>query len=94
METYEPVYRNPLLNLYDPTSPVPYRDPGTIQNYAELRLPVTERVKNETGILLFHTHLLSEPTYIGQLVEAVEKLNGNLEAVRRHSEDEARAKEG
>lgn len=82
-ETYEPVYRNPLLNLYDRTSPLPYRDSAP-QKYDELRLPVCERVKNETGVLLFHTHLLSAPEYIRQLLDAVEKVNAQLAEASRH----------
>lgn len=82
-ETYEPVYRNPLLNLYDQTSPIPYR--GDVpQNYDELRLPGCEQAKNETALLLFHTHLLSEPEYMAQLLGAVEKVNGNLAEAKRH----------
>jgi len=83
-EFYEPVYRHPLLNLYDRTSPVPYRDAGTVQDYANLRLPVCERAKDETALVLMHTHLLAEADYIGQLLDAVEKVNEGLEAVRGH----------
>lgn len=83
-EFYEPVYRHPLLNLYDRTSPIPYRDPARVQDYAKLRLPVCERAKEETALVLMHTHLLAEPEYIGQLLEAVAKVNGGLDAVREH----------
>ena len=79
IELYEPVYRNPLLNLYDRTSPIPYRDPQAVQDYASLRLPVTERVKNETGLVLMHNHLLAERAYLEQLLGAVDKVNRNLE---------------
>lgn len=84
-ETYEPVYRNPLLNLYDRTSPIPYRDSAP-QKYDELRLPACERAKDETALLLFHTHLLAEPEYIEQLLAAVEKVNADLAAAARHFE--------
>jgi len=81
--TYEPVYRHPLLNLYHATSPLPYRVGGTTQDYVSLRLPVTERVANETGVVLMHFHLLSEPEYIDQLITAVDKVNGALAEVRQ-----------
>lgn len=83
-ETYEPVYRHPLLNLYHSTSPVPYRDPALIQNYRDLRLPVCERAKNETALIMMHYHLLSEPGYVAQLLEAVARVNASLNAVRAH----------
>jgi hypothetical protein len=79
----EPVYRHPLLNLYHATSPLPYRVGGTTQDYVSLRLPVTERVANETGVVLMHFHLLSEPEYIDQLITAVDKVNGALAEVRQ-----------
>jgi len=78
IELYDPVYRNPLLNLYDRTSPIPYRDPRIVQDYSSLKLPVTERAKNETGLVLMHNHLLAEQAYIEQLLAAVEKVNANL----------------
>ncbi len=83
-EVYDPVYRNPLLNMYDATSPIPYRDAAGIQNYAELRLPVCEQVKTETGVIMGHYGLLAEPAYIEQLIAAVDKVNANLAAVRAH----------
>jgi dTDP-4-amino-4,6-dideoxygalactose transaminase len=83
-EFYEPVYRHPLLNLYDRTSPIPYRDPATVQDYANLRLPVCERAKEETALVLMHTHLLAEPAYTQQLLDAVARVDGALDAVREH----------
>lgn len=80
-ELYEPVYRNGLLNLYDRTSPIPYRDPTVTQDYAALRLPATEQIKNETGLVLSHQHLLADRAYVAQLAAAVEKVNGCLDAV-------------
>jgi len=84
---YPPVYRNPLLNLYDRTSPIPYRDPAAMQDYANLQLPVTERAVGETALLLAHQHMLGEDEYIDQLLLAVRKVNDNLSAVRRHFEE-------
>lgn len=81
---YAPVYRNGLLNLYDRTSPVPYRDPAAVQDYANLKLPVVERVCDQTGVVLMHNHLLCEPRYIDQLVEAVDKVNGSLAQIGQH----------
>lgn len=83
VEVYDPVYRNPLLNLYDSTSPIPYRE-STPQDYTALHLPMCEQVKTETGLLLFHTELLCEPEYIEQLLAAVEKVNSDLAGVRKH----------
>jgi dTDP-4-amino-4,6-dideoxygalactose transaminase len=83
-ETYPPVYRSPLLNLYDTTSPIPFRDPALIQDYARLQLPNTERAVTQTGAVLPHTHLLGDDVYISQLIEAVRKVNANLDAVARH----------
>lgn len=79
---YAPAYRNPLLNLYDRTSPIPFRNPNLLQNYATLRLPATERASTETAVILPHTHLLGSPAYIDQLLSAVEKVNANLDAIR------------
>lgn len=79
--TYEPVYRNGLLNLYDRTSPIPYRNRDRVQNYAELRLPNTERVVTQTGVVLPHAHLLGTTEYLDQLVAGVRKVNENLAAL-------------
>jgi L-glutamine:2-deoxy-scyllo-inosose/3-amino-2,3-dideoxy-scyllo-inosose aminotransferase len=79
--TYWPVYRAPLLNLYDRTSPVPYRKGVRIQDYRRLKLPNTEKAVYDTAILLTHTRLLGSREYIAQLLSAVEKVNGNLKQV-------------
>ncbi len=76
--TYPPVYRHPLLNLYDATSPIPFRDASVVQNYADLKLPVTERVVNEEGLLLMHHHMLGERAYIDQLLSAIQKVQDRL----------------
>lgn len=81
---YAPVYSNPLLNLYDRTSPIPYRDPARVQNYAELNLPNTERAVADTAALLSHVYLLGDSEYIGQLLAAVAKVNDNLAEIKRH----------
>ena len=80
--TYEPVYRNKLLNLYDTTSPVPFRDPAALQNFAEMKLPVTERVVNEEGVVMSHVYLLGTPAYIQQLLQGVEKVNNRLNEIK------------
>ena len=79
---YDPVYRNPLLNLYDATSPVPYRKPETVQDYRSLNLPNTERAVTQTALLLTHRFLLAERAYFDQVVAAVERINANLDRVR------------
>jgi L-glutamine:2-deoxy-scyllo-inosose/3-amino-2,3-dideoxy-scyllo-inosose aminotransferase len=88
---YDPVYRNGLLNLYDRTSPVPYRDPKTVQDYANLRLPVVENVCSETGTLIMHRYLLNKE-FLKQMVAGIEKVNDNLAAIAKHIEAEAQGK--
>jgi L-glutamine:2-deoxy-scyllo-inosose/3-amino-2,3-dideoxy-scyllo-inosose aminotransferase len=82
--TYEPVYRNGLLNLYDRTSPVPFRDRSTLQNYAELHLPNTERAVTETAVTLGHVQLLGDRAYMDQILAGIGKVNEHLDEVRRH----------
>jgi len=82
-QPYQPVYASRLLNLYDATSPVPYRDAGTIQDYRNLKLANVEKAVNETALLLTHSCLLGDRDYISQLVAAVEKVNDRLADVRR-----------
>jgi L-glutamine:2-deoxy-scyllo-inosose/3-amino-2,3-dideoxy-scyllo-inosose aminotransferase len=79
---YAPVYRSPLLNLYDKTSPIPWRMPAVTQNYATLKQPVVERVVNETGVVMGHAHLLGERAYLDQLLSAVAKVNEHLPKLR------------
>jgi L-glutamine:2-deoxy-scyllo-inosose/3-amino-2,3-dideoxy-scyllo-inosose aminotransferase len=83
MGPYWPVYRTPLLNLYDRTSPIPFRDRKKIQDYRHLRLPNTERCVEETALLLFHYHLLGSEAYIRQLLAAARKVTDNLPAARK-----------
>ncbi len=83
---YWPVYRTPLLNLYDATSPVPFRDKKRIQDYSKLRMPVTERVVEEEGVVLSHVSMLGEQAFLEQLIAAVEKVNDNVPAVKAHFE--------
>lgn len=80
---YLPVYRHPLLNLYDSTSPLPFRA-SVPQNYAELRLPVTERVCEVEGLVMMHELLLGSEAYLAQLLQAVARVNGRLAEVRAH----------
>ncbi len=84
---YAPVYRHPLLMLYHRTSPIPYRDPAKVQNYAQLTLPVVERVVNQTALVMPHPHLLGDETYIDQLLEGIKKVNGNLVSIKRHFQE-------
>ncbi len=86
---YEPLHRHPLLGLYHETSPVPYRDAAAVQDYAvqdyaNLHLPNTERICDETGMVLMHRVLLSEPELMDEMVAAVDKVNGKLGEVREH----------
>jgi len=91
--TYAPVYANPLMNLYDKTSPVPYRDQKKIQDYRSLKLPNVEKAVNETAVTLSHTHLLGERAYVDELLAAIRKVNDNLKSVRNAwKEHEAQAK--
>lgn len=82
MGTYWPVYRAPLLNLYDKTSPIPFRDRKSMQDYRRLRLPNTERAVEDTALLLSHTHLLGSENYIRQLLQAVRKVTENFPAAK------------
>ncbi len=84
--TYEPVYRNGLLNFYDRTSPIPFRNPKPVQDYAELRLPNTERAATETGVTLSHVQLLGDREYMDQILDGIGKVNEHLDDVRRHFE--------
>ena len=81
--TYPPAYRSGLLNLYDRTSPVPFRPAGTVQDYANLRLPNVERAVEETAVLLPHPYLLGDDPFIDQLLAAVAKVNDNIDDVRQ-----------
>ena len=81
--TYWPVYRTPLLNLYDSTSPIPFRDPRNMQDYRSLRLPNTERAAEETAVLLSHPHMLGSGAYIKQLLAAVRKVTDDLPGAQR-----------
>lgn len=83
---YDPVHRNKLLNLYDSTSPIPYRDPATVQDYRNLNAPNTERACTETGVVLSHTHMLGSEEYVDQLLLAVKKVSDNMEVARSISE--------
>ncbi|OPZ26139.1 MAG: L-glutamine:2-deoxy-scyllo-inosose aminotransferase [Lentisphaerae bacterium ADurb.BinA184] len=80
--TYCPVYRAPLLNLYDRTSPVPFRDPARLQDYKGLRLPNVEKAAEQTALVLPHTHLLGSRDYLDQLVAGIAKVNDNLAEAR------------
>ena len=84
--TYSAAYDNFLMNLQDRTSPIPFREPAPRQDYKTLKLPNVSRAVDETAVLLSHTHLLGERAYLDQLLDAVEKINNNLSAVRQHLE--------
>ena len=80
--TYDPVYRNALLNLYDQTSPIPFRDPTEVQDYRSLSLPNTERAFKETALLINHASLLGDDEYTGQILDCFRKVTDNLAAAR------------
>lgn len=86
MPVYPSVYHSGLLNLYDKTSPVPYRDQQNIQDYKNLKLPVVDRVVNETGLAMIHWYLLGDKDYNDQMLNAVARVNDNLGAVKEHFE--------
>ena len=81
---YAPVYRHPLLNLADRTSPVPYRERQGKQDYATLRLPGAEEGADRTGLILMHQALLASPAYIEQLLQGIRRTNDHLAALRHH----------
>ncbi len=80
--TYWPVYASPLLNLYDATSPVPFRGRKGIQDYRALKLPNVEKAVNETALVMMHQHLLGSRAYMDQLLAAVRKVNDRLGQVK------------
>lgn len=81
--TYWPVYASPLMNLYDRTSPIPFRKGVKMQNYAKLKLPNVERAVNDTASVMSHTCLLGDQTYLSQLLAAVDKVNHQLPQVKK-----------
>lgn len=84
---YAPVYASPLLNLYDSTSPVPFRDAEKIQNYRDLKLPNVEKATKETAVILPHSHLLGNREYIDQLLAAIRKVTENQPRIRKHFDE-------
>jgi len=88
---YWPVYRSPLLNLYDKTSPIPFRDKNLMQDYKNMKMPNTEKCFEETALLLSHTHLLGSEEYIKQLLMAVKKVTDNMSDVRKAWEKHQKA---
>lgn len=78
---YPPVYSSGLLNLYDSTSPVPYRNQSQIQDYANLKLLNTERAVNETLMTFSHQVLLGDDQHIDQIIAAVAKVSGQLDSL-------------
>lgn len=95
---YAPVYAAPLMNLYDNTSPVPFRDPASMQNYRALALPNVERASRETGMVLHQRFLLGAPGYIDSIIAAVDKVNHNLKtadkAYKRQLAEQAKIGKG
>lgn len=88
---YPPVYRHPLLNLYDSTSPVPFRNRKAMQDYKKLELPVTERVAEEEGVMFGHRWLLGSQSYMNQLLDGLKKVNDNLRELKKYAEGQERA---
>ena len=79
---YWPVYASPLLNLYDSTSPIPFRDPKRVQEFRSMKLPNVERAFRETAVTLSHTHMLGSRAYLKQILAAIRKVNDNLKKVK------------
>ncbi|MBU4366731.1 MAG: DegT/DnrJ/EryC1/StrS family aminotransferase [Verrucomicrobia bacterium] len=92
--TYAAVYKNSLLNLYDTTSPVPFRDRKTIQNYRALKLPNVEKAVNETALVMSHPQLLGTRGYMTQWVQAIAKVNDHLGQVKALCRKQADGKKG
>lgn len=87
--TYWPVYRAPLMNLYDRTSPVPFRDQSRMQDYRNLRLPEVETAVAQTALTLPHQYLLGDDAFIDQLIAAVAKVNAALPRLRERQSAKA-----
>ena len=90
-EGYPPVYKSGLLNLYDRTSPIPYRDASLVQDYRNLHLPNTERACYETAVLMEHSRLLGDRAYIDQILCAIKKANDSLSAIAKHFQERRNA---
>lgn len=75
---YDPVYRNRLLNLYDSTSPVPFRDKKKIQDYRRLKLPNVEYACRDGAVIMGHPALLGARAYLRQIISAVARVNDRL----------------
>ena len=90
-EGYRPVYKSRLLNLYDRTSPIPYRDASLVQDYRNLHLPNTERACYETAVLMEHSRLLGDRAYIDQILCAIKKANDSLSAIAKHFQERRNA---
>jgi L-glutamine:2-deoxy-scyllo-inosose/3-amino-2,3-dideoxy-scyllo-inosose aminotransferase len=84
---YDPVYRNPLMNLYDRTSPVPYRDPQAVQNYRDLHLPNVEAACASRSLLLNHPSLLGDAAYLDQVLDGIGRVHDNLGRLAAHVAD-------
>lgn len=82
---FDPVYRCKLLNLYDVTSPVPHKK-EKLQNYKELKLPVTEKVNKEEGAFLSHSWLLGDEKLMDAIVQTVEKVASNEKDLKKYAD--------
>ena len=69
------------MNLYDNTSPVPFRDQAQVQDYRSLKLPNVERAVAHTALLLSHQNLLGDSEYVDSLLQAVDKVNHAIPAL-------------
>ncbi len=86
VHTYAAVYKSPLMNLQDRTSPIPFRDPSRHQDYAALDLPNVSRAVDHTAVTLPHQHLLGSRDYLERLLGAIGRCNDHLAEIREHFE--------
>ncbi len=80
---FEPVYRSKMFG-YDPvrTSIACGLPAGTL-NYREQRLPVTERISTEVGVLFTHTLLLGTREDMELIAAAIRKVASDVDGLRQ-----------
>lgn len=78
---YVPAYRNPLAVLEHETGPLGGR--ADSPRYADLRLPVAERISSDEGLTLPHPWLLGRKKVLGEVLSAFAKVVEHRAALAR-----------
>src|SRR6185295_11341321 len=80
---YDPIYRSALFNI-DPRDFPALQSRGTEDlPWAKTRCPVAERAAYVESVWLPHQLLLGSPEDVDQIVEAVEKIQSNIDELLR-----------